>query len=91
MLTVQMGSYMGLDNACATFFANNNAASGDVYEYGAELIYCSLWVQVDLPIFSWAMFTILKYFPLPLNLLTSSFGFTPLYCCLTLSRYPHVL
>jgi hypothetical protein len=42
MLAVQMGSYMGLDNACATFFANNDAASGDVHEYGVELIHCSL-------------------------------------------------
>jgi hypothetical protein len=32
MIALQMGSYMGLDDAYATFFANNDAALRDVYE-----------------------------------------------------------
>jgi hypothetical protein len=72
MLAVQMGRYMGLDDTCATFFTNNDAASGDVYEYGVELIHCSLWVQVDLLIVSWALFIIFEHFSFPLTLPTSS-------------------
>jgi hypothetical protein len=45
MLAGQMSSYMGFDNACATFFANNNAASGNVHEHSLELIHCSLSVH----------------------------------------------
>lgn len=58
MLAVQVGSYMGLNNAYAAFFANNDAAARNMHEYGVELIYCALRLQVHLLISSWALFTI---------------------------------
>jgi hypothetical protein len=49
MLAIQMGSYMCLDDACATFFANNDAAPEIIAKVRIETVYlCNVTITPNL-------------------------------------------